>query len=133
MVILLWAHPKCHIVASIFYSIQIVMIYLFLMEYVCHKCELFCSTLPRWHSAKESACQRRRRKRPEFDPQVGKILWSRKWQLVSVFLLRKSMDRGVWKAKVHGVTKSQTWLSKHSTSCLYWWLSILGTTKEFTS
>ena len=46
--------------------------------------------------------------RPEFDPQVGKILWSRKWQLVSVFLLGKSMDRGVWKAATHWITKSQT-------------------------
>ena len=85
MVILLWAHPKWHIVASVLYSIQIVRIYLFLMKYVCHKSKLFCSRLPRWDSAKESACQHKRRKRPEFNPWVGKILWSRKWQLVSVF------------------------------------------------
>ena len=38
--------------------------------------------LPRWHSSKESSCQCRRHKRSGFDPWVGKISWSRKWQLV---------------------------------------------------
>ena len=37
-------------------------------------------------SGKESACQRRRRKRHGFDPWVGKIPWSRKWQCTPVFL-----------------------------------------------
>ena len=32
-------------------------------------------------SGKESTCQFRRCKRCEFDPWVGKIPWSRKWQL----------------------------------------------------
>ena len=42
--------------------------------------------LPRWHSSKESACQCRRHKRLGFSPCVGKIPWSRKWQLTLVFL-----------------------------------------------
>ena len=42
--------------------------------------------LPRWHSGKESACQCRRCKRCGFDPWVGKIPWSRKWQPTPVFL-----------------------------------------------
>ena len=37
-------------------------------------------------SGKETACQCRRLKRCEFSPGVGKIPWSRKWQLTSVFL-----------------------------------------------
>ena len=37
-------------------------------------------------SAKESICQCRRHKRHGFDPWVGKILWSRKWQPAPVFL-----------------------------------------------
>ena len=41
--------------------------------------------LPRWRSSRESACQCRRRKRQEFNPWVGKILWSRKWQPTPVF------------------------------------------------
>ena len=40
---------------------------------------------PRWLK-KESACQCRRCKRCRFDPWVGKILWSRKWQTTPVFL-----------------------------------------------
>ena len=40
-------------------------------------------------SGKESACQRRRQKRHRFNPWVGKIPWSRKWQPTPVFLPRK--------------------------------------------
>ena len=47
-----------------------------------------------------------------FNPWVKKIPWSRKWQPAPVFsCLENSMDRGAWKAKVHGVTKSWTQLS----------------------
>ena len=37
-------------------------------------------------SGKESACQYRRHKRCEFNPWVGKIPWSRKWQPIPFFL-----------------------------------------------
>ena len=43
--------------------------------------------LPRWHSGKESIRQCRRL---WFNPWVGKILWSRKWQPTPVFLPGKS-------------------------------------------
>ena len=39
--------------------------------------------LPRWPSGKESTWQCRRHR---FEPQVGKILWSRAWQPTPVFL-----------------------------------------------
>ena len=42
--------------------------------------------LPRWPSGKESICQCQRCKRHGFDPWVGKISWSRKWQPAAVFL-----------------------------------------------
>ena len=42
--------------------------------------------LPRWRSGKQSACQCRRRKRHRFDPWVGKIPWSSKWQPTPVIL-----------------------------------------------
>ena len=42
--------------------------------------------LPRWCSAKEFVCQCRRCKRWGFNPWVGKIPWSRKWQPNPVFL-----------------------------------------------
>ena len=44
--------------------------------------------LPGW-SSKDSACQCRRRKRPEFDPCVRKIPWRKKRQRTPVFLPRK--------------------------------------------
>ena len=46
--------------------------------------------LPRWLSGKDSACQCRRSRRHGFDPWVGKISWSRKWQSTPVFLPGKS-------------------------------------------
>ena len=64
--------------------------------------------LSRWLSGKESACQRRRHLRLQFNPWVGKILWRRKWQPIPVFLSAKSHNRGAWLAPVHGITKSQT-------------------------
>ena len=42
--------------------------------------------LPRWCSSKESTCQRRKHRRPRFDPWVGKTPWRRKWNSASVFL-----------------------------------------------
>ena len=42
--------------------------------------------LPRWRSSKESVCQFRRPKRCRFNPWVGKIPWSRKWQPTPAFL-----------------------------------------------
>ena len=45
--------------------------------------------LPRWLSGREYACQCRRRRRLGFDPWVGKIPCSRKWQPAPVFLPEK--------------------------------------------
>ena len=50
----------------------------------------FTSSLPRWLSGKESACQSRRCRRHSLDPWVGKTPWRRKWQPTTVFLLGKS-------------------------------------------
>ena len=45
--------------------------------------------LPKWHSGKKIHMQCKRCKRRWFDPWVGKIPWSRKWQPTPVFLLGK--------------------------------------------
>ena len=45
--------------------------------------------LPSWLSGKESVCQCKRCNRNAFDPCIGKLPWSRKWQPVPVFLLVK--------------------------------------------
>ena len=61
---------------------------------------------PRWWLiGKASTCQCRRR---GFNPWVGYIPWSGKWQPTTVFLLGKFL---VWQATVHGTTKRQTQLS----------------------
>ena len=57
--------------------------------------------LPRWHSGKESACQCPRHKRLGFRNGY--------WPQYSC--LENPMDAGAWRATVHKVAKSQTWLS----------------------
>ena len=61
------------------------------------------------NSPPANQCKRRRKCR--FNPWVEKIPWNMKWQPTLVVLPRKSHGRGVQWATVHGVTKSQTWLS----------------------
>ena len=46
--------------------------------------------LPRWLSGKGSACQYRRCR---FDPWVGKIPWSRKWQHTPLKLKKKEKEK----------------------------------------
>ena len=48
--------------------------------------DITISGLPRWLTGKELACQCRRLRRCGFDPWVGKILGSRKWQPTPGFL-----------------------------------------------
>ena len=55
---------------------------------------------------KESACNAG----DPFNPCIGRIPWRREWLPTPVFLSGESMDWGTWRATVHRVTKSQTWL-----------------------
>ena len=50
-------------------------------------------------------------RRCRFQPWAGKIPQSREWLPTPVLLLESSMDRGAWRATVHGVAESQTRLS----------------------
>ena len=69
---------------------------------------------PRWCSGKESACRCRKCKRRGFNPWMGKIPWSRKWQPTPVFLpgkfhgQRSLVGYSPWSAK------SQTLMSTHA-------------------
>ena len=62
-----------------------------------------------WLSSKESACNA-----GNADPCVGKIPWRRKWQPLQYYCLENPMDRGAWRATVHGIARSQTRLSIHT-------------------
>ena len=44
-------------------------------------------------------------RKPEFNIQVGNILWRRKWQPTPVFLLENPVDRGAWQTTVHGIAR----------------------------
>ena len=73
--------------------------------------------LPRWHSGKESDCQGMRCRRCVFDSGINKILWSRKLQPTSVFLLGKFSGQmslvgcSPWDHKELDMTE---WLSTHA-------------------
>ena len=67
--------------------------------------------LPRWWSAKESACPCRRCKRHRFDPWVRRFSGVEKSNTLQCSWLESSMDRGAWQGILHVVTKSRTWLS----------------------
>ena len=59
-------------------------------------------------SGKEPTCQRRRHKRCRFNPWVGKISWTRKWQPTPVFLPGESHGQRSWRATVPKFAKSRT-------------------------
>ena len=66
-------------------------IYVYIYTYIC-VCVCVCVCvydflgLVRWLSGKELACQCRRLRSYKFDPWVGKIPWSRKWQPAPILL-----------------------------------------------
>ena len=91
------------------YLFTYVLVSLFMFVYMKNK------GFPGGASGKESTCQGRRPKRREFSPWVGKIPWRRAWQPTPVFFLENPMDRGAWRATVHGVAKSRTGLKRLST------------------
>ena len=59
--------------------------------------------------------------------------WRRKWQSTPALLPGKSHDGGAWKATVHGVAKSWTWLSDFTFTSLYFqrWIKNTKAGKPF--
>ena len=84
----------------------------------------FCFHQPLWHSGKESACQCRRWR---FRPWVGKIPWSREWQLTPLFFpgkfcgQRSLADYSPWRHKESDTTEQ---LSMHTWEQFAWFLKI---------
>ena len=62
-------------------------------------------------SGKEPACNAWNAGGVGSTPGWGRSLWRRKWKPTPVFLLENPMDRGAWRATVHGAAESQTRLS----------------------
>ena len=63
---------------------------------------------------KTLVCQCRRFKRCGFNPWVGKIPEIGNGNAFQYSCLGNPMDRGAWRATVHGFAKSQTQLSSHT-------------------
>ena len=57
-------------------------------------------------SGKDPACQRRRHRRPQFNPWVGKTPGGGHGNPLQCSCLENPVDRGAWRATVHGVIKS---------------------------
>ena len=76
--------------------------------------------LPWWLSGKEWVCQCRS---CGFEPWLRKILAEGNGNLLQYFCLENPMDRGAWRATVHGIAKSQTRLSMQA--CTHF-LSVSG-------
>ena len=71
----------------------------------------WASGFPGGSVVKKPTYQCRSHRRREFDPWVGKIPGGGKGNRLQYSCLGNPMDRGVWWATVHRVTKSWTWLS----------------------
>ena len=61
-------------------------------------------------------------RKPGFNPWVRKIPWRSKCYPFQYFCLESSMDRGAWRATVHGVAESDT--TKQLTHFIYLLISI---------
>ena len=65
-------------------------------------------------SDKEFVCQYRRHKIQGVDLWEGKSLGGGQGNPLQYSCLWNPIDRRAWQATVHGVAKSQTWLSMHA-------------------
>ena len=73
------------------------------------------SWAPRWRNDKESTCQCRRPKRYKFDPWVRRFPGAGNGNPLQYSCLGNPMDRGAWRATVHGVVKSWAhWARAHT-------------------
>ena len=91
-------------------------------------CVLIC--IARWHGDREPACQCRRHKRRRVDPWVGRSPGVGNGNPLQYSCLENPMDRGTWRATVHGIAEGQTWLSARTHTV---WLSTCRTVCLFLS
>ena len=59
----------------------------------------------------------------DFDPWIRKIPGGGNDNPLQYSCLESPMDRGAWWVTVHGVSKSQTWLSTHTA---FWYILLFG-------
>ena len=89
-------------------------IYIYIPSFKACKAKQYCSELwinvgfPGGASGKESSCQSRKHKRCRFDPWVGKIAWSMKWQPTPVVLPGESHGQRSLAVIIHSFTELDT-------------------------
>ena len=66
--------------------------------------------LPRWLSSKESAGNGRATRDMGSMPKLGRFPGGGNGNTLQYFCMENSIDRGAWRATVHGVAKGQTQL-----------------------
>ena len=76
---------------------------------------LYSSLASQVASGKESTCQCWRHKRHRLDPRWGRAPGGGYGNALQYSCLENPMDREIWRATVHGVTKSPTWQSDYHT------------------
>ena len=77
-------------------------------------CSIWYCGLPRWLNTKESTCNEGYTGDTSVIPGSGRSPGGRNGKLLLYSYLKNPMDRGGWRATVHGVTKSQTQLKQLS-------------------
>ena len=75
---------------------------------------IYIYELPWWLSDKESICLYRRWRNMSHIPGSGRSLGEENGKPLQYTCWENPMDRGAWRATVHGVSKSKIWLSTHS-------------------
>ena len=85
---------------------------------------MFVRAFPGGATGREPACQCRTHERRRLDPWVKKIPWRRAWQPLQYSCLESPMDRGAWRAAVHKVAKSRTWLKRLSVHVAWLWTAL---------
>ena len=99
-----------HTYISIYIYIYIYMPYLYMNFHI------YIYELPWWLSDKESICLYRRWRNVSHIPGSGRSLGEENGKPLQYTCWENPMDRGAWRATVHGVSKSKIWLSTHTPS-----------------
>ena len=67
-----------------------------------------------WRSGKEYGCQCKRCKRHSLIPGWGRLPGGRNGNPLQYSCLENPMDRGAWRARIHGVAESETSTNTHT-------------------
>ena len=110
------AHGKVNCVSnnSTLYSAIFLFYFIFLIFLILKSLILSMKGFPGGASGKEPACQHRRHRDAGWIPGLGRSPAGGHGHPLQYSCLENPTDRGAWRATVHGITKSWTWLKGFS-------------------